>query len=56
MAKETSLEVSGPQAFRERARELAYRHGEHAEDYVKARIEASEIVGKAAKPTAGGRY
>ena len=46
MAKETSLEMSGPQAFRERARELANRHGEHAEEYVKARIEASEIAGK----------
>lgn len=33
---------------REQARALAERHGEHADDYVRARIEASETAGEAA--------
>ena len=32
----------------EKARALADRHGEHADDYVRARIEASETAGESA--------
>jgi hypothetical protein len=34
--------------IRDRARALMLRHGEHAEDYARARIEASETAGEGA--------
>jgi hypothetical protein len=41
-------EVQAGSDPREKARALALRHGEHAEDYVRTRIEASETAGESA--------
>jgi hypothetical protein len=46
------LEISDPEELRDKARELTVRHGEHAEEYVRARIEACQTAGASAEAEA----
>ena len=49
--KQTKVkEMANAEEIRARARELTLRYGEHAEEYVKARIEASQIAGESEDP------
>jgi hypothetical protein len=48
MNENMGLDLRPSGDVRETARDLIIRHGEHAEDYVRARIEASETAGESA--------
>ena len=46
MKRAKTMEMANVEEIRAKARELTLRHGEHAEEYVKARIEACQIAGE----------
>jgi hypothetical protein len=46
MKRAKAMEMANAEEIRAKARELTVRHGEHAEEYVKTRVEASQIAGE----------
>jgi hypothetical protein len=46
MKRAMAMEMANMEEIRAKAREVTLRHGEHAEEYVKARIEACQIAGE----------
>jgi hypothetical protein len=46
MSENMELDLNAHGNVRDTARSLTIRHGAHAEDYVRARIEASETAGE----------